>query len=93
MRWWREKFSAPAGKRTLEPHHPARSLIATPTELSRFLLYLTQAQNGFQVKSGYSPLVRIKVKVKLSLCFLTERHAMKVYWGMEVKFRAFLRRL
>jgi hypothetical protein len=26
----------------------------------------------------------IYLKVKLSLCFLTEHHAMKVYWGVEV---------
>jgi hypothetical protein len=26
----------------------------------------------------------IKDKVKLSLCFLTEHHAMKTYWGVEV---------
>jgi len=23
----------------------------------------------------------VKVKVKLSLCFLTEHHSMKAYWG------------
>jgi hypothetical protein len=26
----------------------------------------------------------VKIKVKLSLCFLTEHHAMKTYWGAEV---------
>jgi hypothetical protein len=26
----------------------------------------------------------IKVKVQLSVCFLTEHHAMKAYWGVEV---------
>jgi hypothetical protein len=24
---------------------------------------------------------KVKVKVKLSLCFLTKHHAMKAYWG------------
>jgi hypothetical protein len=28
--------------------------------------------------------LRVKAKVKLSLCFLTEHHAMKAYWGVEV---------
>jgi hypothetical protein len=27
---------------------------------------------------------RVKVKVKFSLCFLTEHSAMKAYWGVEV---------
>jgi hypothetical protein len=32
-----------------------------------------------------------KVKLKLSLCsFLTEHHAMKVYWGVKVQLHAFL---
>jgi hypothetical protein len=30
-----------------------------------------------------------KVKVKLSLCFLTEHHAMKKYWGVEVQLHTF----
>jgi hypothetical protein len=33
------------------------------------------------IGSLYSTL---KVKVELSLCFLTEYHAMKTYWGVEV---------
>jgi hypothetical protein len=33
--------------------------------------------------------VKVKVKVKLSLC-LTKHHAMKTYWGVEVKLHAFL---
>jgi hypothetical protein len=32
-RWWREKFPGPAGKWTLNPDCPARSLVAVPTEL------------------------------------------------------------
>jgi hypothetical protein len=31
-----------------------------------------------------SPDVKVKVKVKLSLCFsVTEHHVMKAYWGIE----------
>jgi hypothetical protein len=28
--------------------------------------------------------LKVKVKIKLSLCFLTEHHAMKAYWEVEV---------
>jgi len=28
--------------------------------------------------------VEVNVQVKLSLCFLTEHHSMKAYWGVEV---------
>jgi hypothetical protein len=35
--------------------------------------------------------VKIKETVKLSLYFcLTEHHAMKAYWGTDVRFHAFL---
>jgi hypothetical protein len=30
-----------------------------------------------------------EVKVKLTLCFLTEHHAMKAYWGVEVYLHSF----
>jgi len=34
--------------------------------------------------------VRVKVKIKLFLCFtLTGHHAMKAYWGMEVQLHSF----
>jgi hypothetical protein len=33
--------------------------------------------------------VKVKAKVKLSLC-LNKHHAMKTYWGVEVKLHAFL---
>jgi hypothetical protein len=36
-----------------------------------------------KLKSRYSSWNRLrKVKVKLSLCFLTKHHAMKAYWGI-----------
>jgi hypothetical protein len=38
IRWWREKFPASAGNWTLETHLPARSLVTTLTELSRFFV-------------------------------------------------------
>jgi hypothetical protein len=34
-------------------------------------------------------VVKVKVKVKLSLC-LTKHHAMKMYWGVEVQLHGFL---
>jgi hypothetical protein len=43
-RWWREKFQAPAGNRTQNFDHPARSLVAIPTELSRLVVIKTAYQ-------------------------------------------------
>jgi hypothetical protein len=35
-------------------------------------------------------ILKVRVKVKLSLCsFLTEHHAIKAYWGMDVYLYAF----
>jgi hypothetical protein len=42
----------------------------------------SEIPNVFKVQSN------AKVKVKLSLC-LTKHHAMKAYWGVEVKLHEF----
>jgi hypothetical protein len=41
------------------------------------------------LRQAFVMLVKLKVKVKLSLC-LTKNHTMKTYWGVEVELHAFL---
>jgi hypothetical protein len=35
-------------------------------------------------EAGEHCIMKVKVKAKLSLCFLTKHHAMKAYGGVEV---------
>jgi hypothetical protein len=43
----------------------------------------------FQFPTLSTWLAKVKVKVKLSLSFFNEHHAMKAYWGVEVQLHSF----
>jgi hypothetical protein len=53
-----------------------------------FLFTLITLRNSLNFDSGFmygkGNIGHIKVKVKLSLCFSTEHHARKAYWGVKV---------
>jgi hypothetical protein len=44
------------------------------------LIELSEQEEGIPEKDLLTLLQTVKVKVKLSLCFLTEHHTMKAYW-------------
>jgi hypothetical protein len=71
-----------------ESSFPTRT--AQANWISLGMVYLKRGQiwqnRWWKLNLGFSG--KVKVKIKLSLC-LTTHHAMKTYWGVEVKFHEF----
>jgi hypothetical protein len=58
-----------------------------PNQKAFGVIFTKVYHHAFGPNSGFNDgtMIKLKVKVKLSLCrFLTEYDAMKAYWGMEV---------